>query len=323
MTDVVKENQESVSNIESALNIWEDSEKDAGLSDEDIANVAYPETDTNRAEPVSVEGDKEEAIDEKPKVETEQTEQKEGESKAEYYARLTKLDRENRSLKKQVKDLSQNDLNELAKSDPMAVLDKLGISFNDLLDKWADNSDDNKEESANNETSNREIAELKQQIEELRQHTQQTKQQDAVNREYGKLNEMIKADEDNNWELIKHNGEKGLKLVLDSALAYYEESGEIPEYKEIMDAVEHNYQESYTQEIERIKQLNKFKGLFGKEEEALTVAPQAQPMPQHTASSPTLGDSPQSTPTPRDETARERYMNALKILNDAPENEGV
>jgi hypothetical protein len=303
MSDVLKSGNDNVSSIESAVNLWESMEKEAGVSDEQLANAAFPEQVN-----LSIEGDIE-----KTESQPEQNVE-EKDSKTTYYAKLSEKDAQIRDLKKKLKDNSNSDIIDLAKKDPMAVLSKLGLKFEDLLNKWAETEDNN----TNNKTNIKEPVsadEIRKEFEEKfnKYKEEQEFQQNKI-MEKQKILSLIGTDE--KYELIRHHGDNGLDLILDTATAYFESTGKIPEYNDVFNYVEQQYRESYENHVKSLKDIKALSTYFkGGEQKQVVVNPQPHAFSKTT---PTLGSQSQSTLVPKETpSARERYLSALKILSDA------
>lgn len=313
MSDVISKNAEDLSAVKDALKTWEqmEMENDVGVSDEHLANVAYPEEAKKESGAVSEQEEPQEE-----KLQEEPVEQEKKESKAEYYARLTELDRQNRELKQRLKQQrSTEDLSDLVKKDPKAVLQQLGLGLEDVLDLMVDSEveTDSSEKTTNENPYIHEIKSLKEKLSTIERQQQESQRTQQMQVEYKRISDIISADTENKWELVKSQGSAGLHRVLQTAVEVYNETKEAPDYDLVLDAVEEHLYKQNMEAVEQLKSLSKFKSVFeGGEEKKVVVSPQ----PFSSTPSRTLGDNrPASTPAPREESARERYLSALAVLD--------
>ncbi|MDH3600136.1 MAG: hypothetical protein OEU26_10910, partial [Candidatus Tectomicrobia bacterium] len=165
-------------------------------------------------------------------------------STTEYYAKLAELDRQNRILRKQVKDREalppQEDYAALAKEKPLEVMSKLGLDIDRILEAYAgaDQSapalDDASTVPPAIQAKLEKLEKLEKAVEEL--STARTRETEAqqVRREVRQLDAMVTAAEQaapGKYEYISATKDEGsLNLVLQTAAAIYEKDGEIPKY---------------------------------------------------------------------------------------------
>lgn len=113
------------------------------------------------------------------------------------------------------------------KSAPLAKLQELGITTDQLADYFLGKDAPNPED-----LTKRELAEIKQQLAE-----QKAKEEKKLVAEF-KQGVIAHVEKDTDkYELINHHRD-GKKLYWDSVVAYYEEYGEVPNYSEVADKVE-------------------------------------------------------------------------------------
>lgn len=301
-------NQQETDNMSSALSVL--SQLEIGPTDDQLANAAFPEE--------KVAQDTQEPQDPKDTQEPQEpqeTKKTQDLPKSEFYAKLSEKDAKIRDLQHKLKDLSSNDLSELAKKDPMSVLSKLGIKFEDLLNKWAEIPEDIKGDSKSVNNSNIDIDERVNNLvsSKIKELESKFETKTAREKEFRKIESLIAGND--SWELISKHGESGLQLVLETATEYYKRTGEIPAYNDVLDYVESSYRDTYKKEIERLKNFNAFKNMFGQaEQKPVVVNPQPS---EFVKQSQTLGERYQSTQTPGEPSARDRYLSALRILSEA------
>lgn len=260
--------------------------------------------------------------------EKDEREQKPGESKSEYYARLSNLDRENRQLKQRLKSLEQQgnpaeQLRALAKQNPIKALEHLGLSFDDIIDHWAGQKQtQQEEESSNNNTSNKEIQEIKEEFARLKEEKRRQEYQQQLYAEYNKFYDLVQKDDGNRWEYIKNFGDEEMyATIFETAKAAYQQTGTIPDYSDVLDSVEEYFVD---QEKEKFKSLSK----VSKIRENLDIEVRKEPVviddnkplvsPSQQKHSATLRGSSTDTPIPdKESSAKSRFEDAMRVMIEA------
>ena len=252
-------------------------------------------------------------------------EQQPGEDRSEYYARLVDKDREIRQLRSQLKG-DQPDLRGIAQEDPMRALQELGLTPEQIFEQWAGvddgvEMDDEGEPIQQQEMDpayRQELEVLKQELQQMKDERAQNATQSQIQNELYNINEMVSSEE-GKWDIIKSTRDEGsLNLVLETAAEMYKLNQEIPDYVDVLDAVEEHLTEYYGAQYEKLSQLQKLQhkhGLSDKVEpkKELKQEMEKSPLPGPTLSATTTGD----TPVPRSLGEQERYQRALDMLNES------
>jgi len=240
------------------------------------------------------------------------------ESKSEYYANLTKKDKELRQLKQELKKYQEGkDYKKMATEDPMSVLTELGIPLDKIIDAWTKTptTENNEEKSANKDLL--EVGKIKKELEELKQYQQRVEFDQAVNKELLRIDKMVNESVDK-YELISAFKDEGsYEFVLEQAADYYKNEGITPDITVVLDAVEQYFEAIHNERIEKLQKLNKFKTRFNieKDEAIKQIRDPKSKAEKPQAAAPTLAMAMSNeTAAPKKNDENERYARALEIL---------
>jgi hypothetical protein len=228
--------------------------------------------------------------------------------RADLWSKLAARDKEIRTLKQSAK----TDLREMVKTDPHGVLRELGLSLDQVFDLMTRTPAVEKQEPEPENRSDSEVSRLRQELEEYKAEQAQRTHQEAVRNEHLKIMRIAESDTDR-WELIASMvGEGSTELVLETAKESYKNTGELPDYDVVMDAVEEHMNEELGSRYEKLNSLKKIQNKFsmGKQK---SKAEQLIDMP--TAAAPTLSTGMSGGPSPRGLTEQERMAKALALLD--------
>lgn len=242
-------------------------------------------------------------------VKTEEVEQVEEpkekeESKTQLWNRITLQDKQIRELKGQLKNaVSIDQLRDVVKKDPGKVFSDLGISIEQVIDILAQQGGASAPTPRQEE--NTELSELKRELAEMKNMAKQQQQIALAQQEISHIDSTVKANPDR-WEVIESMKSDGsYNLVLDTAHAYWEQTGEIPNYEIILDNVEEHLaaqEQARLQKLSAIKKFNK---------QPTVVAPVKKSLPSVNPNSPTSN--------PRRLTEEEKMAKVMALLNSDEE----
>ena len=254
-------------------------------------------------------------------------------SKTEYYSKLAEADRQQRLLKRELREIKEKqtqvpevpDYAAMAKEKPMEVLDRLGLSLDQILEA-ASGTPPTPEAPAR---PSKELQALQAKYDQLERDTAAVKAhiegqsaQQQLNYELAKIKEVTEAGAQN-FEYINATLQQGsLQLVLQTTAAMYQEAlkddpyAQPPSYSAVAPKVEAYLRE---QEIERLNRLRNLSFLQahltqsgnGVNSNGAAAKTSQQKSP---ATPPQTLSSGEDTPTPRELTEDENFQLALKEL---------
>lgn len=137
------------------------------------------------------------------------------------------------------KEGSVADLQTLAKKDPIALLEKFGISYADLT-RHVVNGRGAKPDDQNTALA-RDVAAIKEQIEN--QKKQQEEAQQAQTRQSQERDARGALDKNDNLRLSKHHGDAAVRWAVDIADRVEQDTGERPPYEAVLERIEKHYAE--------------------------------------------------------------------------------
>ncbi len=226
-------------------------EKAAGM----LKNEALPEEELAGGEPPA------DAEPQAPEDGGEAKEEGGKDSVTSLWSRITQQDKELRELRSRLKDKSSiEDLRSVARKDPAKVLADLGIGIDQVIDALA-SQQGVQPERANTpeEKTPKEIEQLRQELAQLRQEQAMTRQEAMVRSEVMRIDDAIKANPER-WEVIASQRDEGsVKLVLETAAELWKQTGEIPDYEIVLDAVEEHLAGEARARLQRLSGLKKFR----------------------------------------------------------------
>lgn len=251
-----------------------------------------------------------------------------GETKSEYYARISELDRQNRILRKQLKDIESRsaepkapvtDLKSIAKKDPLKALGELGIGIDDVLEAYTGSgsvSSDSKrvdyELPMEVQEKLSKIEQFEKFIEEQKQSQQRTHQERLLQQETDKLAAVVGASSEK-YEMINATRDEGsLTLVLQVAAEIYNQEGEVPSYERALGLVEDHLRERAKAQWEKAKNLSFLKNILTSDSNVVQLANKSE---KSAASSTKSVPAREDTPTPKELTEEDLYQQALKHLS--------
>ena len=164
--------------------------------------------------------------------------------------------RESDVSEKESAHLAHDDLSALAKSDPLAFLEKFGITYDDLTDSIIDNhSQDPHMKQLEDRLAKFEKADTDRQV-----GAEQAAMQVQVDKYIGELNTHI---EDSEYEIIKAVGAN--QMVIDTITAYYKENGTELEVDEACKQVESWLIDNELPKMQKLMETQKVKSMLDKE----------------------------------------------------------
>lgn len=248
---------------------------------------------------------------------------------SDYYAKLSELDRQNRILRKKLKDVENKapdnaekghlsvDLKSIAKQDPLKALDELGIGIDNILEAYTgatSSSEPVPDIPKSVQEKLKRIEELEARFNELIEG--QTKaerlseQQRLFKQETDKLSAVVESDTAR-YEMIHATRDEGsLNLVLQVAAEIYNQEGEVPSYDRALGLVEEHLRDQMREQYKRAQN-------FGFLKESLTSSENVvqSPTDVKTAQPNTQAVSAQEdTPTPKELTKDDLFNQALAKL---------
>lgn len=297
---------------------------EAALAAINADDVAEPEAAPEAAEE-TVETKPGESVAE-PVAEPDHTE----ESKSEFYAKLSELDRQNRLLRKQLKDVQtaapQNDapsvdVKALAQKDPLAALNEMGLGIDQILEAYTGAEPSSESNSALPKDVQAKLAKLDQLETQFREFTErQTKaQQEAqqaqlLKQETEKLGAVVETNVEK-YEMVNATKDEGsLNLVLQVAAEIYNQEGEVPSYDRCLGLVETHLRENAKKQWEKASKLSFLKGFLTSTPDVVQLPTSAQKSPA-TVASKTLSPGQEDTPQPKELTKEDLFNQALNALN--------
>jgi hypothetical protein len=207
---------------------------------------------------------------------------------SEYYAQLTKLDRENRELKQSVKQFeatgkagtSTDEIKAQFQKDPVAALSKMGMGLDQILSAYAGNSEPTAEPEPTAELSE-EIPAMREEIAKLRKEASDREYSSNLRRHTEVISKHLIGDSTGRYDLVKINADKGsVDLVMNTASAIYEKTGQVPDYADVLDLVEGHYLKQEEDGLTARRGVPKLARHFG------TPPPAAAPVPSASAAAP-------------------------------------
>lgn len=147
------------------------------------------------------------------------------------FATLAKQEAKLRSERERFKSLESeaseyNSLRQLAKEDPKRVLEKFGLSVEDLVSRELSSLRDPKEVREEEITSK--LSTLEKKLLEREQQEAEQKNQQALQSQLGAIKSLV--DTSDEYELISAGGDHD--LVWETAVQYYQETGKFVDYSE-------------------------------------------------------------------------------------------
>lgn len=247
-------------------------------------------------------------------------EQQPQESKSEYYARLTKMDNENRELKRKLKQLqSQEDPRQKIRENPIEALKEMGIGEDQLYEAWLNhgNQEGNEEAPTNNSALSKKEEEYIKRLESLENALKEKEYNEQLQSSYKTIEDTLNKDKER-WELI---GNEHFNDIIQAFEQEYQQGDDVMEVLEsVLDNAEEVLLDLAKKDIERYMNKTKTKGLFTVtpeksetiEEKPATLLPTKAP--SKTLSSSTGGGT--TIPQPA-RSAQERMNRAMMKLLEA------
>ncbi len=191
-----------------------------------------------------------------------------------------------------------------AQADPFAVLKLLGIDLNTLNEKWLVEQTISPQDKKLSEVEER-IAAFEREKAEYEVQSQAQKVKEATAAYFKSLNQIVQSNDQ--FELIRQNGEEGINEVITLQTDYLKEYGKMLDDQEALDLVE----KAYEDEAKKYVSAKKIKSLFGQDEQKKSVklSETKTLTNEQTTKVPSAGDKPLSE--------EERYARALAVLQSA------
>ena len=268
---------------------------------ESAISAEQPVLTTQAETPAQVEVQKEPAKKDDFAIKLEALAQKEARIRAQ--ERAWKEERK-QILEKLEKYKEFDDLPSKAKDNPRMILDKFGLSYEDLTNFILDENGYKKENSLKSLESK--ISDLEKKLVEKEKSESEFKVQQAVSQYKAEVSAHLKANKDK-YELISTR-EDGIDLVKDVALEYYQKNDTILDIDEACSLVETHLEK----ELEQYLSLNKIKSKF-----AMPVDNQQQSLPSGLLNKPkTLTNemTPTTSSHPIHMSEEDRLKEAAKLI---------
>ena len=243
------------------------------------------------------------------------------ESKADYYAKLSEMDRQNRVMRNELKKLQEStttieQLSAKAKQDPTSALGALGLELGDVLDAFASKSPDSNGKptlpSKAEEISQKTATEL----EQLKQQVTQERQMRLIQGELSKVESVVDTHKDEFPLMHAAKGDGGLMTTLQTAAAYMNENaGQVPEYRKVVGLLEEHGRENAKAQFDKLIEMPWYREhvdqrLTSKGKSAQTVKETAAaPEPK-----PATVEPDTATPAPKEPTEEMLFDRALAAM---------
>ncbi|MDJ0827551.1 MAG: hypothetical protein QNJ16_18830 [Rhodobacter sp.] len=252
----------------------------------------------------AVESGSTEQVAETQQVEAQQESKGDGQG-GEVWSRISKLDAENRELRKQLKGFEgKKTIEQALADDPDSVWNAYMQSIGVAIDQEGEPSQEAQPEVDNQ--SALEIASLRKELEEMKRGQMERQYEAMLRSEKNSLGNLVENNPDK-WPVVKAFGSEAYDLALQVAQAWVRDQGGTADAGMVLDQVEEHLRGE-------VKRYSDYASLLEEKK------PQPAPAPSVTDASPgspSLISGNEETPAPRDLTDEELFQRALAAMEQA------